>query len=266
VKIDAGQISQVFQNVIINAVQAMPVPGTVTISAAWQAASVNGLHRSLGRDYVRISIRDDGAGIPEENLSRIFDPFFTTKENGTGLGLASTYSIMAHHEGHIEVESRPGAGTTFHLFLPVVDVATATPEPEDSWWSSPPGSARILVMDDDRKIRSVVERFLKSIGFEAVTASNGSESVQRYRTEREAGTPFDAVIMDLTVQGGMGGREAMEQLLTIDPSVRAIVSSGYCNDPVMANYREYGFQAVLAKPYQLNDLQQVIHRVVSVGE
>jgi PAS domain S-box-containing protein len=265
VEIDAGQISQVFQNVIINAVQAMPVPGTVTISATRQSASASCLQQTPGRDYVRISIRDDGAGIPEENMSRIFDPFFTTKENGTGLGLASSYSIMAHHEGQIEVESRPGAGTTFHLFLPVADAATAAPELKDSWWSSPPGPARILIMDDDRKIRSIVERFLKSIGYEAVSASNGSEAIQRYRAEREAGAPFDAVIMDLTVQGGMGGREAMQQLLAIDPSVRAIVSSGYCNDPVMANYREYGFQAVLAKPYQLNDLQQVINRVVAMG-
>jgi CheY-like chemotaxis protein len=169
---------------------------------------------------------------------------------------------MAHHEGFIEVESRPGRGSTFHLFLPVAEYAAVSPEPEESWWNAPPAPARILVMDDDRKIRNIVERFLKSIGYEAVTASNGSDAVERYRMEREAGAPFNAVIMDLTVQGGMGGKEAMERLLEIDPAVTAIVSSGYSNDPVMANYREYGFQAVLTKPYQLHDLEQVVRRVV----
>jgi nitrogen-specific signal transduction histidine kinase/CheY-like chemotaxis protein len=264
VEVDTGQISQVLQNIIINAVQAMPVPGTITISAAPLTAVSDGLKQTIGRDYVKISIRDQGTGIPEETLPRIFDPFFTTKENGTGLGLASSYSIMTHHEGHIEVESRPGEGTTFHLLLPVAECATMSPEPEISWWSAPPGPARILVMDDDRKIRNIVERFLKSIGYEAVTTSNGSDAVELYRMEREAGAPFDAVIMDLTVPGGMGGKEAMEQLLEIDPAVSAIVSSGYSNDPVMANYREYGFQAVLSKPYQLHDLEQVVRRVVAL--
>jgi PAS domain S-box-containing protein len=263
VEIDTGQISQVLQNIIINAVQAMPVPGTITISAAALTAVTDGPKQTIGRDYIKISIRDQGTGIPEEDLPRIFDPFFTTKENGTGLGLASSYSIMTHHEGHIEVESRPGEGTTFHLFLPVAEYATVSPEPEISWWSAPPGPARILVMDDDRKIRNIVERFLKSIGYEAVTASNGADAVECYRMERETGTPFDAVIMDLTVPGGMGGREAMERLIEIDPTVTAIVSSGYSNDPVMANYREYGFQAVLTKPYQLHDLEQVVRRVVA---
>jgi PAS domain S-box-containing protein len=263
VEVDSGQISQVLQNIIINAVQAMPVPGTITISATPLTAVTVGLKQTIGRDYVKISIRDQGTGILEENLLRIFDPFFTTKENGTGLGLATSYSIMAHHEGHIEVESRPGEGTTFHLFLPVADCATVSPEPEISWWSAPPGPARILVMDDDRKIRNIVERFLKSIGYEAITASNGSDAVERYRMEREAGAPFDAVIMDLTVPGGMGGKEAMERLLEIDPAVSAIISSGYSNDPVMANYREYGFQAVLSKPYQLHDLEQAVRRVVA---
>jgi PAS domain S-box-containing protein len=262
VEVDAGQISQVLQNILINAVQAMPEPGTITISAVRLTSAVGGVKQTVGRDYVRISIRDQGTGIPEENLSRIFDPFFTTKENGTGLGLASCYSIMSHHEGHIEVESRPGRGSTFHLFLPVAEYAAVSPEPEESWWNEPPAPARILVMDDDRKIRNIVERFLKSIGYEAVTASNGSDAVERYRMEREAGAPFNAVIMDLTVQGGMGGKEAMERLLEIDPAVTAIVSSGYSNDPVMANYREYGFQAVLTKPYQLHDLEQVVRRVV----
>jgi CheY-like chemotaxis protein len=264
VEVDTGQISQVLQNIIINAVQAMPVPGTITISAAPLTAVSDGLKQTIGRDYVKISIRDQGTGIPEETLPRIFDPFFTTKENGTGLGLASSYSIMTHHEGHIEVESRPGEGTTFHLLLPVAECATMSPEPEISWWSAPPGPARILVMDDDRKIRNIVERFLKSIGYEAITASNGSDAVERYRMEREAGAPFHAVIMDLTVPGGMGGKEAMERLLEIDPAVTAIVSSGYSNDPVMANYREYGFHAVLSKPYQLHDLEQVVRRVVAL--
>ncbi len=263
VEVDTGQLSRVLQNIIINAVQAMPESGKITISAAPHPSPPRRARQGGDREYVRISIQDQGTGISQENLSRIFDPFFTTKENSTGLGLACSYSIMAHHEGHIEVESRPGEGTTFHLFLPLADRPPAAPEAGPPWWSGPAGAARILVMDDDRKIRNVVERFLQSIGFETVTACNGSEAIERYQAELEAGTPFVAVIMDLTVPGGMGGKEAMERLLEIDPAVRAIVSSGYSNDPVMANFREYGFRSVLTKPYQLHDLEQVVRRAVA---
>ncbi len=263
VEIDGGQISQVLQNIIMNAVQAMPTPGTVIISAEHLTPANEDPTLVAGREYVRISIRDQGIGIPEEELSRIFDPFFTTKENGTGLGLASAYSIMTQHEGRIRVESRPGEGTTFHLFLPASHCAPVPDICKKSLWNAPPESARILVMDDDRKIRMVLERFLKSIGYDTVSVCDGRDAVTRYQEERTAGAPFHAVIMDLTVPGGMGGREAMEQLLKIDPTVTAIVSSGYSDDPVMADYRKFGFQAVLAKPYQLHDLEQMVRRIMA---
>jgi PAS domain S-box-containing protein len=263
VEIDAGQISQVLQNIVMNAAQSMEKPGTIDICAVRHTPAEDGPPLFSGREYIRISIRDQGKGIPQEHLSRIFDPFFTTKENGTGLGLASSYSIMTHHEGCIQVESTPGAGTTFHLFLPASDSAPVTRESGDFSCDPLSEPARILVMDDDRKIRMVVDRFLKSLGYETVSVGDGTDAITRYREEQKAGAPFHAVIMDLTVPGGMGGKEAMEQLLKIDPAVTAIVSSGYSDDPVMANYREFGFQAVLAKPYQLHDLEQVVRRIVT---
>jgi CheY-like chemotaxis protein len=258
---DKGQIGQVLQNLVINAVQAMPEGGMVRIEAAnlQVAGPTTELPLVAGR-YVHLTVSDTGVGIAAEHLPKIFDPYFTTKQQGSGLGLATVYSIVKKHQGHIEVKSRLGSGTAFHIWLPAAAHAPAANRAEPSTFT--PLRARVLFMDDEQSIRGMAEMFLQRLGVQCETAADGSEAVLKYRAAREAGQPFDAVIMDLTVPGGMGGREAMEQLRLIDPGVRAIVSSGYSRDPVLANYRSHGFCGILPKPYGLEQLRHVLQQVI----
>jgi len=257
---DEGQISQVINNIVLNAKQAMPCGGTVTVTAA--NIRIEPGTRPVGFDapdgrYVRISITDEGPGIPDECRRRIFDPYYTTKPKGTGLGLASCYSIVTRHEGHIGVESVPGAGATFHVYLPAAtprEGATAEPV-RDALFT---GHGRILVMDDEECVRAVAADMLSYLGYTVQTASDGRHALALYQAERDAGRPFDAVIMDLTVPGGMGGVEAMRELRAIDPAVRAIASSGYADDPVMAEHTRYGFQGVIPKPFAVRDLGRAV--------
>jgi PAS domain S-box-containing protein len=262
VEADKGQIAQVFHNLIINACQSMPQGGTVRISAANRAVgSGNGIPLPPG-NYATVVIADQGAGIPAENLTKIFDPFFSTKPGGTGLGLAVVYSVLKNHGGYIEVASAPGEGATFTVFLPA---ATAAPLPVQPAAETCLGKGRILLMDDEPVVRQVVSRMLTALGYEVSTAAEGSTALTLYREAMTGGTPFDAVILDLTVPGGMGGAEAIGLLRTMDPDVKAIVSSGYSSDPVMSNYRAHGFSGVIAKPFRASDLSSVL-RSVLVGE
>jgi len=255
---DKGQIGQVVQNLVINAVQAMPEGGTVRI--AMRNDHIDGLVRPAlaPGDYVQIAISDTGVGIRPEHLSRIFDPYFTTKQMGSGLGLAAVYSIVNKHRGAIDVESQLGVGTTFRIWLP----ASATaPEGAETTRTSARGvsmKGRVLFMDDEEAIRQMATILLRRFGFDVVCAADGAETVRKYSEARAAAQPFSLVIMDLTVPGGMGGREAITQLRAIDPQVKAIVSSGYSSDPVLANYRTYGFCGVVAKPYEVSDLARVL--------
>jgi PAS domain S-box-containing protein len=263
VEIDEGQFSQVINNLVINAVQAMPGGGKIRISAGKALISPPGMP-SPGKDkYVKITVSDQGPGIPQEHVSRIFDPYFTTKSTGSGLGLATTYSIIKSHGGFVDVFSETGKGTTFHIFLPALDGdERATGERQ----YRPPaghGTGRILLMDDDEMVRMTVGNMLKRTGYEVTFASEGSEALRLYRDAMEANNPFLLVIMDLTVPGGMGGSEAMQRLREIDPAVRAIVSSGYSSDPVMANHRRYGFAAVLVKPYRKEQLAAAIQETLA---
>lgn len=265
VDIDSGQMSQVINNLIINADQAMPDGGTIKVHAENQTLeSENGVPLRNG-SYVRISFEDKGVGIQEEYLSKIFDPYFTTKQRGSGLGLATCYSIIKKHEGHITVESVLGTGTTFSIYLPASPIRFKEHEVriKSSRNENPLDKhGRVLVMDDEEAIRKSVGRMLKRMGYEVELAVDGTEAIERYRKAHEAGVPFDAVVMDLTIRGGMGGREAVQRLLEIDSDIRAIVSSGYSNDPVMADFRKYGFKGVVAKPYQIEKLNQVLQSVV----
>jgi len=241
----------------------MPKGGTITVTAENmiidQSNRVPGLE---GRHYVRIRFTDQGIGIPEGDLPKAFDPFFTTKAGGSGLGLATTYSIVRRHKGTVLLESAQGEGTTVIIYLPAVITSEEEPMvPADG--HSRTANGRVLVMDDESGIREVCVEFLSYLGFEAVEAEDGETACRIYREAHEAGKPFDAVIMDLTIPGGMGGQEAIRELLQYDDKVRAIVSSGYSTSPVMANYREYGFQGMVSKPYQLEDLKQVLDRVLS---
>jgi PAS domain S-box-containing protein len=264
VDVDEAQMSQVISNLIINADQSMPQGGTIRLQAENITVSANDpLSRRPGQ-YVQITIQDQGTGIPPDHLPKIFDPYFTTKQKGTGLGLATAYSIITKHDGYIAVESELGVGTRFTLCLPAV-VGQVRPKKE-----MPPPAAvqkgRVLVMDDEEIIRDVTGKMLTRLGYEAMFARDGMEAIEAYWKAHTAGVPFDIVIMDLTIPGGMGGKEAIQRLREVDPQVKAIVSSGYSNDPVMANFAHYGFVDVMAKPYKIQDLSQVLHRVLKGPE
>ncbi|MDX9856902.1 MAG: PAS domain S-box protein [candidate division Zixibacteria bacterium] len=253
---DAGQISQVIHNLTINAVQAMPEGGTITVRACNRLIKPHS-HPALGDGaYVEISVADEGLGIPERLLARIFDPYFTTKQTGSGLGLASSYSIVKKHGGHIDVSSIQGTGTTFTVYLPACGV-NATPDPQGEELPAV-GSGRILLMDDEGYIRDLATRVLSKAGFEIDCAAHGREAIELFEAARSSGVPYDVVILDLTVPGGMGGRETLEHLQTIDPGVRAIVCSGYSNDPILSRYGEVGFAAMVTKPYRPGELVQAV--------
>jgi PAS domain S-box-containing protein len=264
VDIDEGQIGQVFSNLVINACQAMPSGGVVRIEARnvylWE---MSGLPLPEGR-YVEISIEDQGLGIPEENLQKIFDPYFTTKQKGSGLGLAITYSIIKNHDGHIAVRSRLGAGTTFIIYLPASERVLAGPE--TLFEKNIRGYGRILLMDDEEIVRKVTGEILKVLGYEVEFAQDGAEAITLYAKAMESGRPFDAVIMDLTIPGGIGGREAIQKLRELDPNVKAIVSSGYSQDPILADFAAYGFRAALAKPFSSSTLSSVLYKVLTGQE
>jgi PAS domain S-box-containing protein len=256
---DKGQIGLVVQNLVINALQAMPEGGTVLIALRNEQVAAGRLPVPAG-PYLRLSITDAGAGIPPEYLSHIFEPYFTTKQESAGLGLATVYSIVHKHQGHVTVESEVGRGTSFHVWLP----AAMAPGPEPAASRSPfEGlSGRVLFMDDEEALRLLAEALLVRFGLEVVTVSEGAQAVEAYAAARAEGRPFDLVMMDLTVPGGMGGLEAMRSLLAIDPDVRAIVSSGYSGDPVMANHAAYGFRGRVPKPYRAEELARVLHEVL----
>jgi PAS domain S-box-containing protein len=260
IEADEGQIGQVINNLVINASHAMARGGTVRVAAGNVVVSrQENLAIADGR-YVMLSVSDRGAGIPEEHRSRIFDPYFTTKQEGSGLGLAVCYSIVLNHGGIIAVDSKLGAGSLFTVYLPATDKAVV-PGQEDGP-ELIPGSGRVLVMDDEAMVRDVAGEIIRSLGYEVSAAKDGREAVELYRRSMQEGRPFDVLIMDLTVQGGMGGRDAIRELISLDPNVRAIVSSGYHNDPIMAHYREYGFQDVIAKPYDAASLSKALARIL----
>ncbi len=246
--VDRGQISQVVHNLVINAAQAMPGGGDLEV----RAANVPG----PPRDLVQLEIEDHGVGIPASHLPRIFDPYFSTKQRGSGLGLASAYSIVSRHDGRILVRSEPGAGTTFTILLPGQRLAPAPERPPED--AAPPRGRRVLLMDDDEMVARVVSRMLRQLACEVERTRDGMEAIAAYERAIAAGTPFELVILDLTVPGGMGGREALARLRQIDPAVRAIVSSGYSSDATASECEAAGFVGVLRKPYTLQEVRRVL--------
>ena len=261
--VDAGQISQVIQNLAINGDQAMPAGGTLRIGCANVELRNENARLGLppGR-YLKITVQDEGIGIPEEHVKKIFDPYFTTKPKGSGLGLATSYSIIKNHGGLIEVVSQPGAGTCFYIFLPASDKPVAIADNADL---TPVAhrAARVLVLDDEVEICSLVACALEPLGYEVVESFTALSAIQKYQQAIREGRRFDVVISDLTIPGGMGGEEAVRRLHEIDPDVKAIVSSGYAMDPVMSEFRAHGFCAMIAKPYEIASLGRVVAEVLA---
>jgi len=258
---DEGQIGQVISNLVINADQAMPDGGRITITCRnSQIDSDTRLTLHPGQ-YIEISIRDEGTGIANEHLKRIFEPYFTSKENGCGLGLATVYSIMQNHGGHIIAESSLGIGTTFTLYLPASDSIAEQQEARHDQIAR--GNGRLLVMDDEAGVRTVASEMLAHLGYEVALACDGQQAVDMY-CQALNHAPFDLVIMDLTIPGGMGGKEAMQALRGINPDIKALVSSGYSNDPILANYGDHGFCGAVLKPYKVEELSQAVQRALSL--
>ena len=212
--------------------------------------------------YIKIIVEDQGIGIPKKNLPNIFDPYFTTKQKGSGLGLATTFSIVKRHGGHITVHSEIDKGSIFTIYLAA---SSMTPgETVDKEKIKHKGEGKILIMDDQEPILKMVDRMISGMGYDTASAVNGSRAVELYRDAYQSGNPFDLVILDLTVPGGMGGVKAIQELLKTDPKVKAIVSSGYFNDPVMANYEDYGFCGVISKPYTRDQMAELLNSNITV--
>jgi PAS domain S-box-containing protein len=268
-EIDAGQISQVVANLVVNADQAMPNGGTLRVACdnfIYNSDTTPVIPDLAPGDYIRVTIRDEGVGIPPSYLKRIFDPYFTTKPKGTGLGLATTYSIVKNHNGLITVDSEIHFGSTFIIYLPAARNQTMPAEPPSSTMSPViVGTGRVLIVDDEEAIRALVEFTLSRLGYEVTEAETALEGVNIYREKLEAGERFDAVILDLTLPGGMGGKEALKRLIEIDPTVNAIVSSGYAMDATMSRYQDFGFRGVIAKPYEAAELGKIVHEVIEAA-
>jgi signal transduction histidine kinase/ActR/RegA family two-component response regulator len=261
-ELDPAQMSQVLQNLFINAVQAMPNGGTVHVDAEnVELASFSATPLAPGR-YVRIRVRDEGLGIPAADLGRVFDPYFSTKSGGTGLGLATAHSIVLRHGGHLAVASAPGEGATFSLWLQATE-ATAPSRPPAPSPRPPLPCRRVLVMDDHAALRKTLAMILGGCGLAVDTAADGEEAIATYRTALGSPHPYAMVLLDLTVPGGMGGIETLTRLRELDPGVRAIVSTGYSTDPVMADCRAFGFAAAVPKPFNAMELEAIVREVLT---
>ena len=259
VEVDTGQLNQVMSNLVINANQAMPDGGIIKIKTEnLEIKAENNLPLPVGK-YIKILVEDQGIGISEKHLSKIFDPYFSTKQKGRGLGLATAYSIVKRHNGHINVCSEIDKGTVFNIYLPAS--LKSVEKTQDKKEIKYTGQGKILIMDDQEAILKMICRMLNLMGYETEFALDGGKSIELFRKAYIAKEPFDLVILDLTVPGGMGGAKVILELLKIDPEVKAVVSSGYSNDPIMANYEDYGFCGMIPKPYTKAQLTEVLNKI-----
>ncbi len=264
INVDEGQMNQVINNIIINAEQAMPDGGLIKLRAENVALETENAPRLKPGTYVRISIKDQGGGIPEEYLQKIFDPYFTTRQGKSGLGLSTAYSIIEKYDGYITVESQLKAGTTFRIYLPA-SPKKALAEKEEEKESPVTGSGRILVMDDEESVREIAAEMLSNLGYEVRTSIDGAEAIKMYQYARGLKRSFDVIILDLTIPGGMGAKETIQHLKKINPEIKAVVSSGYSNDPIMTEFSKYGFKGVIAKPYRTKELSEIVSKLITAG-
>jgi len=261
VEVDESQVGQAINSLLINARDAAPEGGTIRISADnVPLGPSSALPLSQGR-YVMLAIEDQGESKSDKELQTIFDPFLTGQKEVGSLGLANAYTIVRKHNGIITADASPGGGTIYRVYLPAAK--EKSPVPSGSFVTSQSRRGRILVMDDEEIVRIVVSRLLQQCGYETELAKEGVEMLRLYREAKEARKTFEAVILDLIIQDGMGGQEAIKHLLAYDPHVKVIVSSGYSHNPIMTNYREYGFVGFLPKPYKLDELRRVMSEVTS---
>ena len=271
VEIDRGQISQVVQNLILNAAEAMADGGRIDISCRNVTVEPQGGREELAAgDYVLMEVRDNGPGMAAELLERIFDPYFTTKPGGSGLGLAISHTIIAKHGGRITASSTPGGGSCFTIYLPVASGPVAEPmkpAPGKTTRGAPAGGpAKILVLDDEEQLREIMRLILGRLGHQVLTAGEGREAVALYRQAMATAAPIDLTIMDLTIPGGMGGKEAVGEILALNPRAMVVVASGYSSDPVLANFRDYGFTAAIAKPFRLEEIARLLNELLPPGK
>ncbi len=260
-EIDTNRFIQVLSNLTLNAIQAMPEGGLMRVRADNVDARDSVQHTLPSRRHIAIAIEDQGPGIPAEDLSRIFDPYFSTRPGLSGLGLATSYSIIKQHGGTIMAQSQPGTGSTFTVYLPASQPVFSEPERMEKDMQAT-GGKKVLVMDDDQLIQDVLGNMLDHLGYACGFACDGNEALRLYSSAQEEGNPYDLIIMDLTIPGGMGGKETIARLLEIDPAAKAIVSSGYSNDPIVTNYRDYGFSGVITKPFKIEDLTGILDLVI----
>jgi len=268
--VDVSQFNQVINNLIINANQAMPKGGRIFISAKNTMITSDMFPFLYPGRYIEIVVQDEGVGIPPEYIGRIFDPYFTTKSQGNGLGLAIVYSIIKRHDGHIEVDSVIGKGTKFTIYLPasnkVIKHNIANEENNNNInLTHIKKNAKILIMDDEEIVLDVCEQMIKNLGHRVYTARDGNELIAIYKKAIKEREPFDIVIMDLTIRGGMGGIEAISLLKQIDKNVKAVASSGYSNDSIFVKYKQYGFCAFVTKPYKFDELKKVIDKLLTIS-
>lgn len=262
VVIDIAQMNQVVNNIILNALESIPEEGTITIKAENSKIKKGSKIPLKKGDYVKITFKDTGSGIPDENIHKIFDPFFTTKEDGSGLGLATVFSIIKKHKGFIQVESEVGKGTAFHIYLPASVDSKKEKRKKEKEEEIMKFSGRILIMDDKSFIRKSAKRALNIYGYEVAGAEDGEKALSLYKEAMAEGKPYDVVILDLTVPGAMGGLKTLKELRKIDPDVRAIVSSGYSDDPVMSEYKKFGFNSIIKKPYEYHELAETVKKII----
>ncbi|NLE02288.1 MAG: response regulator, partial [Fibrobacter sp.] len=253
--------SQVIQNLLLNSIESMGRGGTITITLRNHNTSQN--DHSTQR-YIELIVSDTGSGIPEDILNRIYDPFFSTKPKGSGLGLATAHSVVKKHNGEISCESIIGKGTTFHILLPATSKKIPKPEIVEPTKINK-SAGNILLLDDEEIIRTITEKLLSHLGYTVTTTVTGEETLKVYAENIKKQLHFDLVILDLTIAGGMGGKETMQKLLEMDPNVKALVSSGYSNDPIMSNFSEYGFSGIITKPYDVNELNKTIQSIINNG-
>ncbi len=264
IEADREQLRQVFENILRNSRDAMPAGGKITVKVSNIRLAPDDRLPLIQENYVRISIIDEGVGILPEDIPRVFDPYYTTKvmgaEKGVGLGLAISYAIIKKHGGNITLESTRGHGTAFHIDLPAYGSDVSADRTAEDRPSKKTG--RILLLDDEALILEIAQELLNYLGYTAITAQSGEEAVTLFNQAVKLNEPFDAVILDLAVPGGMGGKEVMRELLRADPDVKAIISSGYLTDPIIQNYKEYGFAEVLTKPYDAGELERKLHKII----